>query len=486
MFTLLDVYKQIPEVKDNCCPICHNEAKVSYPTKVLFYDTKNLKAIIKHINLLVCTQCKIRFANKTVFGQYFSKKNDYRPIFFNPINTKTVCELINKASSTPILFKQHMKLNIENNNTISTSHYNDKTSTNKNTHTLLKNPVNLKASIKNIHITTFDKKCIVCNGNMADYVNIIPTSNTNYVKITGKYCSRCKMFFYRDLQHIEKILKNNEYAASYKINTDFYIEPTIRKNNIKVKSEVCCFYLKETETNISKKIIIVSDKTEAAKDFNVYHYSDIISRTLLAAIWKLNEKTVILNNKNHRILLSKTNTYQFFEDYIMKELNISKGGGLYSNFDNSEIVDVLLYSPYTNRYEIIKASYDKSFNFYYVDMSIFKRFIRKFGNPGIPIKVYNDSNFNEFANLKEESILHAFGYSVSKSDNLSDLQRQKIIADVLDLELMTTIEIVNLLEFLISSHNNIKYLSAKTKWERDLKFISNYKINPERFIIAKI
>ena len=479
---MIDVYKQIPKVNDNCCPICYSECNTYSPTIVLFYDAAKRNTINKNINLLDCPRCKIRFANKTLFEQYFSKKNNYRPIFFNPVNIKNIYELIEKITSKPILFRQSQESNSASTKISQTTKSNNKTHTNE-PFKLQKNYININASVKNIYITSFNKKCIVCSGSVADYVNIIPTSETDYIKISGKYCGNCKMFFYSNLQHIEKILKNNVYAESYTVNTDFHIEPSVMKNNIKIKSAVYFFYLKETETNISKKIIIVLDKAEALEHLGVYHYSDIISRDLLATAWKRREKTVVLNHKTYRIILSKTNNNQIFQNFIINELNISAGGGLHSSSNNTEIVDVLLYSPYTKRYEIIKSSYDKFFDSYYVDMSIFKRFIKQFGNPGIPVKVCGNSKLNGFSNLKEESILHAFGYTVSTNDNLSDLQRQKIIADVLDLGLMSTAEIVNLLEFLISSHNNIKYLSAKTKWERDLKFTSNYKINPERFVV---
>ena len=43
---------------------------------------------------------------------------------------------------------------------------------------------------------------------------------------------------------------------------------------------------------------------------------------------------------------------------------------------------------------------------------------------------------------------------------------------------------MNLLNHLIISRKDIKYNIAKMKWERDVEFTENYKVNPERFIIA--
>ena len=152
-----------------------------------------------------------------------------------------------------------------------------------------------------------------------------------------------------------------------------------------------------------------------------------------------------------------------------------------------KITDVLMYSPFTDRYEMMHAAIDLITDECYVDNKIFRMFINKYGNPGVRISAeYRPSKWKQSAmyDYQEESILHAFGYNVSQSKNLSNADRRSILADVVDLEVMTVSQIATFLNFLISTHSDDKFEIARNKWERDYEYITNYKVNPERFLIA--
>ena len=78
--------------------------------------------------------------------------------------------------------------------------------------------------------------------------------------------------------------------------------------------------------------------------------------------------------------------------------------------------------------------------------------------------------------MKPESELHSMGYNVNKLDNLSDTQRKKILATIIDLNLLKKSEVDSHLSYLIRRSENInKYRDAVAKWKKDREYILNYK-----------
>ena len=99
---MIDVYKQIPKVIENICPICHERITQLCDTEVVFYD-ENKTQNIQTIRLYCCNKCKLHFADKRTFERYFSKKAKKRPVFFDPNRFKNISEIFNKINSTPII-----------------------------------------------------------------------------------------------------------------------------------------------------------------------------------------------------------------------------------------------------------------------------------------------------------------------------------------------------------------------------------------------
>lgn len=480
-------YKQVPKIKGNFCPVCNIECNDLRSTKVVFYNFKTNQNISKYIDLFICPHCNVRFANEEIFKTYFSKRNDFRPIFFVPNNNANAVELFKKIRSFPFGYVKSLKKaeatdigSIANNKEVC----NRKNLRLKCGKLFSIREVNMKASIKDISIAYVDKTCIVCNGEVYPYVSTIPVNDTHVVKIAGKYCRECERFFYHDLKLIKKILDDNDYATNYRINTDWYIDPVLKQQHTDLTSDGYSFYLKEEKTGIINKVIIISNKEKVDDSLNIYHYTSVVARNLLSDILYFGKRIISLNGKNYHVILSENTNSIIENNYILQKINIRKNGGYEYGPSNDEIVDVLLYSPFTKRYEISKVSYDAEEDYYYMDISKLKSFIEEYGNPGILIKVYSDTKKDEFDWLKKESILYELGYTTSKKDNLSDGKRQGIIAFVLDNGLMTSKEVINLLEFNIKTHQNNNV--SKIKWKEDIEFTENYKVNPDRFIIAKI
>ncbi len=54
--------------------------------------------------------------------------------------------------------------------------------------------------------------------------------------------------------------------------------------------------------------------------------------------------------------------------------------------------------------------------------------------------------------MNSESFLSAYGYTVSKNANLSDKDRQELLAEIIDLGIATKKDIIQLLDTFITAH----------------------------------
>lgn len=173
-----------------------------------------------------------------------------------------------------------------------------------------------------------------------------------------------------------------------------------------------------------------------------------------------------------------------YTDVILDSVVIRSGGGYYSYKNNNKyhLVDALMYSPFTQTYEIIHATYDKDEYVCFIDISIFRDFIKKYGNPGI--KIFPPGPNGIYSDLKEESLLHVFGYNVNQKDNLSDGERCAILAEIIDLELMKPQTIVRFLSGCADRMRGKDNYKACAKYKHDIEYIKNYKVNPQRFLIV--
>ena len=85
--------------------------------------------------------------------------------------------------------------------------------------------------------------------------------------------------------------------------------------------------------------------------------------------------------------------------------------------------------------------------------------------------------------MNTESILYAYGYNVSSTNGLTEIQRHELLAEIVDLKILNKSQIISFLDFFIDTHNTEKYYIARLKWANDRKYVINYRSNPERFLI---
>lgn len=343
------------------------------------------------------------------------------------------------------------------------------------------------------------KSCPQCDKTTDYDLSEVPISNENLqllYGLDGKYCLTCgTVYIYVKNADIKKQLSYDYYEIPHKkmkktldqIQNQNQTE--LRKYDSAVVMIIVLFH-----NGISEKYIIVNDKKDENREANVFHYSsDEALETLSAAFAKQRNKKGVVIGQEYDVKLivyQSKRTTNLPEKLLPTDLTIQSGGGLYnkSREGHLEIVNMLVYSPFSQRYELMKATYDKCDEYCYVDISIYRGFVKKYGKPDLFLcfERYSDGgdgrNFDE---LNFESILKVFGYNVNKTDNLSSQQRQRILAEVIDLEILTSKGIISLLDFFISTHSNERYSEARYKWETDKKFVEGYKVNPQRFLIAK-
>ena len=118
----------------------------------------------------------------------------------------------------------------------------------------------------------------------------------------------------------------------------------------------------------------------------------------------------------------------------------------------------MIYSPIRDCYEIMKSTYNKSEDYCYTDITIFRKFLNANGNPyyghlkdNIFFIGKEDHYFN-FSDWDMESMLHMWGYNVNSNDNLSAEQRHVLLSELVDLEIMTVEKIIFMLQLFISVH----------------------------------
>ena len=92
-------------------------------------------------------------------------------------------------------------------------------------------------------------------------------------------------------------------------------------------------------------------------------------------------------------------------------------------------------------------------------------------------KNYMKSGYISGMKLAQESMLMQYGYNVSQTEGLSATGRQKILAVIIDNQIMAKSEIISYLDFFISQRSSIPNMEvAISKWEADREFVENYKM----------
>lgn len=126
------------------------------------------------------------------------------------------------------------------------------------------------------------------------------------------------------------------------------------------------------------------------------------------------------------------------------------------------------------------AVYNTTTHKYYMGDQVLQYYIKKNYHPNIIFKYANASECSDpFSShstndLSVMSVLKMYGYTVGKSSGLSQIQRQEILAFVIDHKLMKGYEIINLLQFNIATRKRQKkFQEAVRDWKWMLLSLPN-------------
>jgi hypothetical protein len=137
-----------------------------------------------------------------------------------------------------------------------------------------------------------------------------------------------------------------------------------------------------------------------------------------------------------------------------------------------------IYCQKCNKYYIYESTYNEMKKQGYICCKIIK--IQELTN-------LEKSESSLFYNWHDKSILKYYGYSVEKSKNLSDVQRQRILAFLIENNIIDKNGIVNYLEsFILLRKNNRNMKLAIDKWKRDIDFVLRYKMNNSKIRVNSI
>lgn len=474
---------QLPSTRGkNRCPVCGKQLDTHMPCKVMikskdYTDIKSYTCDARY-----CAICKLPFADMHVcisvridtgfsLNVFIPDKNSTVESIREMMYTKTVKPAVNTNQN-----KSEMRFRRVPNN------------------------YNVWKSIRFIRtLSKYKEYCPKCSERLLNSFTLIPFDEQQKAEVPGRICLKCNVFYVSDetSKEVYKIMKDNESCKG------FFLDGKELRNASDVKKEkdrqkklnavansvvmICIIFSNQTQEDY-----IITNKTDEHAEPNIYQYTSEEGRELLSACFaEERESKGSLNGIDftvkNRIFRNKSDN-MLPEQIQPKTLTIRRNGGYYSEIkDNrSEIVDLLLYSPKTERYEIIKATYSRSEDYCYTDFNVLRHYVHKYGNPGVQYQIERSGGGRlDFSDLNAESILKEWGYNAAKKDELTKKQRQDILADIIDLGILEVHKIVRYLNFFIKSHAAECYADARIKWEEDRKFVENYKVNPNRFMIGK-
>lgn len=358
-------------------------------------------------------------------------------------------------------------------------------------------------------IESSNGRCPHCSKALLLGFTFIPIGNGRKAQILGRECKKCGVLFVTRSDEIRNLLQDNKNACITLDGESLWNYSFLRMQEIRKKKMIEQLHEKsdimaridgsvmlavlEGDSGRVDCVITNNPKKQIAHDVIITHYLSLSAREIITSVYH-SPCDVEFNGEKYKVIkhyypLDSTGRKQVFPPELMpSDIQIKAGGGYYNSImsNHDEIVDILMYSLATRRYEVVRATYNQLEGKCYMDIGIFRSYVQKYGRPQIQLLPGASISYGtSFEELKAESMLHVYGYSVSKSDGLTEAERHELLAEIVDLELLSVSRIVNLLEFFIKTHTSDKYYYARDKWKKDMKFIEDYKVNPGRFLIVR-
>lgn len=165
----------------------------------------------------------------------------------------------------------------------------------------------------------------------------------------------------------------------------------------------------------------------------------------------------------------------------------------YSN-NSHKVIDLIAKIPVIRAsgelgVEFIPAAYCYGCNEYYILIDDYTHM------RGIPLcRVYSTISIErvyfstqKFLNYQYQSIIFAYGYNVNANNNISVHQRRTILKEIINKKILSRVEVISHLKFLIAiNKNKPQFSSAIKKWENDKQYIEDYITEEPSFTVNEI
>lgn len=199
-------------------------------------------------------------------------------------------------------------------------------------------------------------------------------------------------------------------------------------------------------------------------------------------------------NKLRKQVLTRREGYRRFKenDNTIRPVDIIVYRGkrpCKKHLNEVEILAVYVYGMQTQEAHPIDVYFCPVCKEYYVNYDVYLDFCKRYGLP--PFRLHDDQDggngWSEYYDrLRDRSELNLYGYNVNEKSGLTVLQRQKLLADLIDSGLMTQAQICALLEDIMRVHRkNPNSTSAMDKWKADLAFAQEHRKDWSRVVWGK-
>ena len=481
---------QLAFIKDNICPVCGNHILEHKPCAVMIAAPDQASYKPYSFNVLFCSNCGLPFADSGVsenvlkatgcwLRTFSPKKNCSAESIRNQMNYR-------KKGHPHSCQKKERSTGFER---IPSSAIIWKTSK-----TLCSQSADLRV-------------CPKCHASLHSDYTLIPISKREKAKVPGMLCDTCGIIYVKESSELTKIMRDSPLTKGFTLDGRELWHASAMEEETKRKAETKALWAErrrrlhdvpDSVVMVCLKIrcqvqeYIITNHELSPTGCNIFYYKSAEGRELLSAAFadERAKKGILFGNVFQvlSVVFAKNHIRNLPNHILPAQLTIKADGGYASSVRNRnrEVVDLLIYSPLTQRYELMRGTYDKKQDYCYTDIGIFRRYVREYGNPrasidfapAIPCRTNN-------YDLRSESVLMGYGYNVSEANQLSDRERHEILAEIVDLEILTVHQIVNLIDFNCRLHCSERYYLARSKWMSDKNFIENYRVNPNRFLIAQ-
>lgn len=169
------------------------------------------------------------------------------------------------------------------------------------------------------------------------------------------------------------------------------------------------------------------------------------------------------------------------KDFVVKRNTFKCFNSMHQSENIAALIKVIPFgeTDAQSKYVKVSAGYCRVCKVFFIMNSTYEK-IRKIGIPECCIS--NEETYLEIKKdgkmkLARESILMQHGYNVNKIEGLTEQDRHKILAVLIDNRIVTKADIISYLDFFINQRANIKNMeTAISKWEADRDFVNGYRI----------